>query len=252
MTGLCIFQYDACQNMPFLTLKYYAIFLSSILIRALCSFWNERLIKTYSVSIHSQNAILYSFGLMLNLALFFFMPNSCGQNDSKKHSFEGYSLSVYASILCNSVLGIVITFVYKYADAIVKTFSTACATGVLLHINVAVFRVKTNLTVFLGAVVIFVSSYLFLLVKPTSTIVPVNLDPDVGGTRNETHESKWTQNFGWNPGQPIRRWIRSDSMIRQNPIGFLVTKSHRNPTVGLLYIFDDIRCKKKIHEIYFL
>ncbi|UJR07238.1 hypothetical protein I4U23_011526 [Adineta vaga] len=70
---------------------------------------------------------------------------------------------VIGIILCNSLLGITITFVYKYADAIIKTFSTACATGVLLIFNLTLFHSYTTLTSFLGATVIFISSYIYFL-----------------------------------------------------------------------------------------
>ena len=187
VVGLVIVQYDSCRDAPFLAIKDYITLIVSTLITAICSVWNERLIKTYSVNMHIQNAILYTFGLTLNLTLFFFFPNLFVKNETRKQFFEGYSLMVIAIILCNSVLGIVITFVYKYADVIVKTFSTACATGVLLYINVAVFKIKANLTIFLGAIVIFISSYLFLLVKPVST------DVDLMNVPDENKESKKTQ-----------------------------------------------------------
>ena len=186
VVGLVIVQYDSCRDVPFLAIKDYITLIVSTLITAICSVWNERLIKTYSVNMHIQNAILYTFGLTLNLTLFFFFPNLFVKNETRKQFFEGYSLMVIAIILCNSVLGIVITFVYKYADVIVKTFSTACATGVLLYINVAVFKIKANLTIFLGAIVIFISSYLFLLVKPVST------DVDLMNVPDENKESKKT------------------------------------------------------------
>jgi len=186
VVGLIIVQYDSCRDAPFLAIKDYITLIVSTLITAICSVWNERLIKTYSVNMHIQNAILYTFGLTLNLTLFFFFPNLFVKNETRKQFFEGYSLMVIAIILCNSVLGIVITFVYKYADVIVKTFSTACATGVLLYINVAVFKIKANLTIFLGAIVIFISSYLFLLVKPVST------DVDLMNVPDENKESKKT------------------------------------------------------------
>jgi len=186
VVGLVIVQYDSCRDAPFLAIKDYITLIVSTLITAICSVWNERLIKTYSVNMHIQNAILYTFGLTLNLTLFFFFPNLFVKNETRKQFFEGYSLMVIAIILCNSVLGIVITFVYKYADVIVKTFSTACATGVLLYINVAVFKIKANLTIFLGAIVIFISSYLFLLVKPVST------DVDLMNVPDENKESKKT------------------------------------------------------------
>ena len=187
VVGLVIVQYDSCRDAPFLAIKDYITLIVSTLITAICSVWNERLIKTYSVNMHIQNAILYTFGLTLNLTLFFFFPDLFVKNETRKQFFEGYSLMVIAIILCNSVLGIVITFVYKYADVIVKTFSTACATGVLLYINVAVFKIKANLTIFLGAIVIFISSYLFLLVKPVST------DVDLMNVPDENKESKKTQ-----------------------------------------------------------
>jgi len=186
VVGLIIVQYDSCRDAPFLAIKDYITLIVSTLITAICSVWNERLIKTYSVNMHIQNAILYTFGLTLNLTLFFFFPDLFVKNETRKQFFEGYSLMVLAIILCNSVLGIVITFVYKYADVIVKTFSTACATGVLLYINVAVFKIKANLTIFLGAIVIFISSYLFLLVKPVST------DADLMSVPDENKESKKT------------------------------------------------------------
>ena len=186
VVGLVIVQYDSCRDAPFLAIKDYITLIVSTLITAICSVWNERLIKTYSVNMHIQNAILYTFGLTLNLTLFFFFPDLFVKNETRKQFFEGYSLMVIAIILCNSVLGIVITFVYKYADVIVKTFSTACATGVLLYINVAVFKIKANLTIFLGAIVIFISSYLFLLVKPVST------DVDLMNVPDENKESKKT------------------------------------------------------------
>ena len=171
--GLIIVQYDGCKNIPILAWKYYFILMGSTLITAIASVLNERLIKTYTININIQNAILYSFGLMMNLGLFMYSPDLFNkENDvsQRKGFFEGYSMSVLAIVACNSLLGIVITFVYKYADAIVKTFSTSCATGVLLYINVVMFHLKTNLTVFLGAIVIFISSYLFLVVGPKASI----------------------------------------------------------------------------------
>jgi hypothetical protein len=64
--------------------------------------------------------------------------------------------------------------VYKYADAIVKTFSTACASGVLLFLNVTLFHVHTNLISFLGASVIFIASYIYFAssIKPIPTPTP--------------------------------------------------------------------------------
>jgi len=192
--GLLIVQYDSCQNLPLLAFKHYFILIGSTFITSVCSVLNEHLIKTYSVDLHIQNLILYSCGLSLNLFLFFFLPDLFVQSDVKQGFFQGYSLSVIGIILCNSVLGLVITFVYKYADVIVKTFSTACATGVLLYINVAFFNIKTNLTVFLGAIVVFIASYLFLLVKPAT---PTNVSDDADANANNKIKTIWTKKHAY-------------------------------------------------------
>jgi drug/metabolite transporter (DMT)-like permease len=157
--GLVIVQYDACKSSPLFAPQLYFILIGSSLITAICTVINEYLIKTCNVELNLQNTILYSFGFMLNLSVFLLFPNIYGHG--RKGFFEGYSWIVVAVLGCNSILGIAITFVYKYADAIVKTFSTACATGILLFLNVTLFHVHANLTSFLGASVIFIASYIY-------------------------------------------------------------------------------------------
>ena len=165
--GLVIVQYDACKSTSLFTAKFYFILIGSSLVTAICTVLNENLVKTYNVNLNLQNAILYSFGFILNLLVFLLFPNIYGHG--RKGFFEGYSWLVVAVVGCNSILGIAITFVYKYADAIIKTFSTACATGLLLFLNVSLFHAHANLTSFLGASVIFVASYIYFasLMKPS-------------------------------------------------------------------------------------
>lgn len=157
--GLIIVQYDACKKMPIFEAKLYIILLLNCSISSVCTVWNEHLLKTYSVTIHIQNMALYFFGSIANMCLFMY-SYKYSENYSKGF-FEGYSLSVFAVVLCNSLLGLVITAVYKYADAIIKTFSSACATGALLILNWSLFHQETSLTATLGAAVIFIASYIY-------------------------------------------------------------------------------------------
>jgi len=167
--GLVIVQYDACKSKPLFSATFYFILIGSSLITAVCTVMNEQLVKTYKVNLNLQNSILYSFGFILNLSVFLLFPNIYGHG--RKGFFEGYSWIVVAVVGCNSILGIAITYVYKYADAIVKTFSTACASGILLFLNVTLFHAHANLVSFLGASVIFISSYIYFSssTKPISS-----------------------------------------------------------------------------------
>jgi hypothetical protein len=185
--GLCIVQYDACRNAPFLATKHYMLLALSTLITAVCSVINERLIKTHPMNIHLQNTLLYTFGFLLNTIAFMAPFKLLDQTEPRKSFFQGYSLIVLAVISCNSILGIAITFVYKYADAIVKTFSTACATGILLYLNVIAFHLKLNITACLGALVIFIASYLFLSMQHDRTVSPNDQPPS----------SAWKSGMKW-------------------------------------------------------
>ncbi|CAF3647433.1 unnamed protein product [Rotaria socialis] len=164
----------------------------STLVTAVCSVWNERLVKTCSVDIHKQNFILYFFGFALNLVSFFCVYYGYSEFQEKKQFFEGYSFWVIAIIICNSILGIAITFVYKYADAIVKTFSSACATGVLMYLNVVLFKLKGRLISYLGTVVIFTASYLFIQVNPITITSAATLQTSLKPTTEISENSKKT------------------------------------------------------------
>ncbi|CAF1340680.1 unnamed protein product [Adineta ricciae] len=169
--GLIIVQYDTCHHSALFQMKFYFMLILSSLITALSSVLNEYFIKAYSVNINLQNLVLYLFGFCLNFTLFYFIPNLDGHGN--KSFFQGYTLMVIAVITCNSFLGITITFVYKYADAIVKTFSTACATAVLLFFNLTLFHSYATLTSFLGAAIIFISSYVYFAATTNSTAIKV-------------------------------------------------------------------------------
>ncbi len=75
--------------------------------------------------------------------------------------FDGYDILTVGIIICNSFVGIVITFVYKYADAIVKTFASACVTSILLFINAMFFSQKPNLVTILACGIVFLAICIF-------------------------------------------------------------------------------------------
>lgn len=165
--GLMIAQYDVCKSMPLLKIETYLIVFISCFITSVSSVWNENLVKNYSVNIHIQNSLLYFFGFFFNVFIFVFFNEQI--SSSSRNLFEGYSMYTAAIIFCNSIMGLVITAVYKYADAIIKTFSIACATGILIFLNSRLFDVPTNLIQCLGVMVIFLSSYIYFSAQITAS-----------------------------------------------------------------------------------
>lgn len=163
--GLIISLYDPCKG----TVQgSYALLIFSVFITAVCSVWNEQVVKKFNASLYSQNIILYTVGSILNLLVFFLAPASYPAKGvdpvtgAAVSYFAGYTPAVLGVIACNSLLGLAITVVYKYADAIIKTFASATGTGVLLVVNTMLFATPASLSAFLGVAVVFIASYIYL------------------------------------------------------------------------------------------
>ena len=146
----------------------YLLLVLSVLITSVCSVWNEQVVKRFGASLYSQNVVLYSVGSALNVCVFYLAPSSyvaVGVDVSTGAAvsyFAGYSAAVLGVIACNSLLGLAITVVYKYADAIIKTFASATGTGVLLVINTQLFGAPARLQAYMGVAVVFIASYTYL------------------------------------------------------------------------------------------
>ena len=176
--GLIIVQYDPCKHTTILTGNDYLLLILSTSITSLSSVWNEYAVKQFTIELHLQNMILYLFGVVLNSFGFFLLPFVFPDFEWSSISFfQGYNTSVFGVILCNSVIGIVITAVYKYADAVIKTFSTACATAALLFINLFFFHTETNINAFLGSAVVFIAAYIYFATTASNVSqTPMNVN----------------------------------------------------------------------------
>lgn len=158
--GLCIVQWDPCENLPLLSIGGYSLLFASVLTTTVSGVFNEYTVKTLPDSINIVNMILYLFGIAFNFICFLFLSPP-GSNDSRVGFFEGYDAAAIGVIIANSLMGIVITLVYKYADVIVKTFATAFTTCALFFINHWFFGKESNVMSYLGSFVVFLAVYIF-------------------------------------------------------------------------------------------
>jgi hypothetical protein len=77
--------------------------------------------------------------------------------------FTGYdSFGSIMVIVSNVFIGLAITAVYKYADAVIKCFATAVATGILLYVSPILFGTSLSFLVLPGTVVVFIASWLYM------------------------------------------------------------------------------------------
>ncbi|KAJ3219084.1 hypothetical protein HDU67_002740 [Dinochytrium kinnereticum] len=158
--GIVGSQYDPCTGGTMHPLASYALLFISVTITALAGCVNDHITKTMKLPLHAINIYLYLFGFIFNL-LFYFLGQYSG--DSKVGFFDGYDAIAVMVVFCNCVIGLVITAVYKYADAVVKTMAQTISTGILLVLSALVFSSPFGVLQGCGVIVIFVSVYLYFV-----------------------------------------------------------------------------------------
>ena len=211
--GLMVVQYNPTTDTSTYPSSTYLLLLLSTAITAVSSVWNEQTVKRYECSLHLQNATLYAIGSLLNGGAYLLSVHnadlsslvfSSSSSSGSISFFDGYNAAALLVIACNSVLGIVITAVYKYADAVIKTFATASATGALLLINSSIFGVHANTHAYLGTAVVFIACYTYFKGSPATPapapapsapsdgVSRTSDAPDLGDSHTQEGGGEWT------------------------------------------------------------
>ncbi|KAK4359937.1 hypothetical protein RND71_022166 [Anisodus tanguticus] len=120
--------------------------------------YTEAIIKKRpSRNINVQNFWLYVFGMIFNAFAIMTQDFDAVMNDG---FFHGYSLITVLMILNHALSGIAVSMVMKYADNIVKVYSTSVAMLLTAVVSVFLFDFHLSLAFFLGSTVVSVAIYL--------------------------------------------------------------------------------------------
>ncbi|KAK1979657.1 UDP-galactose transporter [Colletotrichum cereale] len=172
--GLMVTQYNpqTGTTYPFST---YFILLFQVFLSAASGVYNQALLKTDDSSLHADNMILYGAGASMNLLCHLVIKTLKADEPG---FFEGYnSFGAIMVIASNVFIGLAITAVYKYADAVIKCFATAVATGILLYVSPVLFGTTLSFLVLPGTVVVFVASWLYMDNPPPKDPNPPTNEP---------------------------------------------------------------------------
>lgn len=125
--------------------------------------YTEAIIKKRpSRNINVQNFWLYVFGMAFNVVAIIIQDFDAVVNNG---FFHGYSLITVLMIINHALSGIAVSMVMKYADNIVKVYSTSVAMLVTAVVSVFLFNFHLSLAFFLGSTVVSVSIYLHSIGK---------------------------------------------------------------------------------------
>ncbi|XP_057863990.1 CMP-sialic acid transporter 4-like [Cryptomeria japonica] len=113
--------------------------------------------KRPSRNINAQNFWLYIFGMIFSAGAMFAQDDEEIRN---KGFFHGFSLITVCMIINHALGGIAVSMVMKYADNIVKVYSTSVAMLLTAIISIFLFGFHLTLPFVLGSMVLSVSVYL--------------------------------------------------------------------------------------------
>lgn len=152
--GMVIVQYNPCKSSARYSPRAYLLMTISTVVTALCAVRNEYLVKNYKIGLNVQNMVLYSGGILLNLFAFFFLPNP---NSSQEDIgfFTGYDNPLACAVVfANAMIGLAITAVYKYADAVTKCIAGDVTAVVLCVISSIFFELEPSVSLWCGVFVV--------------------------------------------------------------------------------------------------
>lgn len=157
--GLVVTQFGVtCSRTLLLPGHTYLLLSISLFISSGCSVYNDHMLKRANrISMHTINMLLYGFGFLMNGAVYVYTDYHQG------HFFSGFDeFPTYFVLLCQALFGMAVSAVYKFSDAIVKTFALSCATSILLFIHIFLFDMPFSLVATMGCFTVFVATHLYV------------------------------------------------------------------------------------------
>jgi len=152
--GMITVQYDPCNSKALYPPLAYFLMAMSAVLTSLCAVRNEYLVKNYKISLNVQNAVLYSGGVYMNLFAFLCLPNPNSAKDEIGF-FDGFGDPLALGVVfANAMIGLAITAVYKYADAITKCISSDVTAVVLIILSTVFFHLRATITMWCGVAVV--------------------------------------------------------------------------------------------------
>ncbi|KAE8056050.1 hypothetical protein FH972_012849 [Carpinus fangiana] len=139
----------SCDSLFSAPIQGYMLGILSACLSALAGVYTEFLMKKNNDSLYWQNVQLYTFGAIFNLARLLVDDFRGGfENGPWWHRiFNGYSITTWMVVLNLGSTGLLVSWLMKYADNIVKVYSTSMAMLLTMVLSVYLFNFKPVLQV---------------------------------------------------------------------------------------------------------
>ncbi|KAK9804388.1 hypothetical protein WJX72_010671 [[Myrmecia] bisecta] len=162
VAGITVNQLNYCSKDSTDTLAVLAVVytLGSVTVPSLASVYNEFALKKHmDTSVHLQNFFLYFYGACFNgLGVLMVMAFN---NESLASLFRGHSKITLLLVVNNALQGILSSFFFKYADTILKKYSSTMATIFTGLMSAVLFGHHLTSNFCIGVSIVFISMHQF-------------------------------------------------------------------------------------------
>ncbi|XP_075523696.1 CMP-sialic acid transporter 3-like [Primulina tabacum] len=149
----------AALGVPVTTVAY-VYTLIFVTVPSMASVFNEYALKSqYDTSIYLQNLFLYGYGAIFNFLAI--LGSAIFKGPNSLDIFEGHSKATMLLICNNAAQGILSSFFFKYADTILKKYSSTVATIFTGIASAVMFGHTLTINFMLGISVVFISMHQF-------------------------------------------------------------------------------------------
>ncbi|CAI5463433.1 unnamed protein product [Closterium sp. Yama58-4] len=144
------------------------------------SVYNEYALKSqFDTSVHLQNFFMYCWGLLFNLIFLLGVFIARGGDMASLNILQGHSRATAVLIANNAMQGILSSFFFKYADTILKKYSSTIATIFTGIASAILFGHTLSINFALGVSVVLISMHQFFSAMPPKAPRHKDNDSDV-------------------------------------------------------------------------
>ncbi|XP_057521167.1 CMP-sialic acid transporter 1 [Amaranthus tricolor] len=171
---------SSCDSLLSAPIQGYLFGILSACLSALAGVYTEFLMKKNNDSLYWQNVQLYTFGAIFNMARLVLDDFTSGFEKGPwwQRLFDGYSLATWMVILNLGSSGLLVSWLMKYADNIVKVYSTSMAMLLTMILSVYLFNFKPTLQLFLGIIICMMSVHMYFAPPNVLVDLPVTAKPE--------------------------------------------------------------------------
>lgn len=163
-----------CDSLFSAPIQGYMLGILSACLSALAGVYTEFLMKKNNDSLYWQNVQLYTFGAIFNTVKLLLDDFRGGFENGPwwQRLLDGYSITTWLVVLNLGSTGLLVSWLMKYADNIVKVYSTSMAMLLTMVLSVYLFNFKPTLQLFLGIIICMVSLHMYF--APPNMLVDVS------------------------------------------------------------------------------